>query len=137
MMDGGTCSTDLQKPQETKRKKVERFIRNNLLVLTTLVGVIFGIVAGAILRPYGFSTETILLISYPGELFMRILKLLTLPLLISSLINVSANLNLQMNGKIALRTIIYFALTSMFSTFLGNTTCFSILLSFSKKKRFS
>lgn len=85
----------------------------------------FRVFLGAILRPYNFSPETILLISYPGELFMRILKLLTLPLLISSLINVSANLNLQMNGKIALRTIVYFAITSMLSTFLG--ICLALL----------
>lgn len=80
---------------------------------------LFFIFIGTFLRQYSFSDETIMLISYPGELFLRILKLLTLPLLISSLVNVSASLNARMNGKIALRTISYFILTTMASALMG------------------
>lgn len=60
-----------------------------------------------------------MLISYPGELFMRILKLMILPLVISSLIAGSASLNARMNGRIALRTLVYFAATSFFNALLG------------------
>lgn len=74
---------------------------------------------GTTLRQFKFSDETIMLISYPGELFLRILKLLTLPLLISSLINVSANLNARMSGKIAMRTIVYFVITTVITALMG------------------
>lgn len=60
-----------------------------------------------------------MLISYPGELFMRLLKLMILPLIVSSLIAGSASLNARMNGRIALRTLIYFATTSFFNACLG------------------
>lgn len=50
---------------------------------------------------------------------MRILKLMILPLVIASLITGSASINAKMNGKIALRTFIYFASTSMFNAVLG------------------
>lgn len=50
---------------------------------------------------------------------MRLLKLLILPLIISSLISGSASLNARMNGRIALRTLIYFVITSLFNAFLG------------------
>lgn len=50
---------------------------------------------------------------------MRILKLMILPLVIASLITGSASINAKMNGKIALRTFIYFASTSMFNALLG------------------
>lgn len=50
---------------------------------------------------------------------MRILKLLILPLIISSLISGSASLNARMNGRIAVRTLIYFVTTSLFNAFLG------------------
>lgn len=50
---------------------------------------------------------------------MRILKLLILPLIISSLISGSASLNARMNGRIAIRTLVYFATTSLFNAFLG------------------
>lgn len=50
---------------------------------------------------------------------MRILKLMILPLVISSLIAGSASLNARMNGRIALRTLVYFATTSFFNALLG------------------
>lgn len=50
---------------------------------------------------------------------MRLLKLLILPLIIASLIAGSASLNAKMSGKIAVRTLLYFVLTSMFNAFLG------------------
>lgn len=65
------------------------------------------------------SENSIMLIAYPGELFMRVLKLMILPLVISSLIAGSASLNARMNGRIALRTLIYFTSTSFFNAILG------------------
>lgn len=50
---------------------------------------------------------------------MRVLKLMILPLIIASLIAGSASLNAKMSGKIAIRTLLYFILTSMFNAFLG------------------
>lgn len=60
-----------------------------------------------------------LIISYPGELFMRVLKLMILPLIIASLIAGSASLNAKMSGRIAVRTLIFFISTSMFNALLG------------------
>lgn len=77
------------------------------------------IYTGFSLRPLHLGNDAIMLISYPGELFMRILKLMILPLVISSLIAGSASLNARMNGRIALRTLVYFATTSFFNAMLG------------------
>lgn len=52
---------------------------------------------------------------------MRILKLMILPLVITSLITGTASINAKMNGKIALRTFVYFALTSIFNALLGTS----------------
>jgi len=41
--------------------------------------------AGFILRPLKLSSDAVMLMSYPGELFMRLLKLLILPLIIASI----------------------------------------------------
>uniref|UniRef100_A0A6B2E877 Amino acid transporter n=1 Tax=Phlebotomus kandelakii TaxID=1109342 RepID=A0A6B2E877_9DIPT len=96
-----------------------KWIRDNMMLLVTLSGVILGVVVGFSLRPLNLNKDYIMLISYPGELFMRVLKLMILPLIISSLIAGSASLNARMNGKIALRTLIYFASTSFFNACLG------------------
>ncbi|XP_034827284.1 excitatory amino acid transporter isoform X2 [Maniola hyperantus] len=94
------------------------FIDNTLLVIT-LAGVLAGIAIGFGLRPYQLGPDARMVISYPGELFMRLLKLMILPLIIASLIAGSASLNAKMSGKIAVRTLLYFILTSMFNAFLG------------------
>jgi len=41
--------------------------------------------AGFVLRPLKLSSDAVMLVSYPGELFMRLLKLLVLPLIIASI----------------------------------------------------
>lgn len=66
-----------------------------------------------------FSDEAQLLISFPGEIFLRILKLLTLPLLLSCLITVSASINPKVSGRMTIKTISYFASTSMVSAIVG------------------
>lgn len=63
---------------------------------------------------------------------MRILKMLILPLIISSLITGSASVNIRKNGRIAVRTIIYFAVTSLFNAFLG--ICLAMLIQPGKVK---
>ncbi|XP_055546790.1 excitatory amino acid transporter isoform X2 [Wyeomyia smithii] len=102
------------------------FVSENKLILVTLSGVILGVVLGFTLRPLGLSADTIMLIAYPGELFMRVLKLMILPLVIASLISGSSSLNAKLNGKIALRTFAYFALTSLLNALLG--TCLVLLI---------
>lgn len=78
------------------------------------------------MRPQHLSKDTILLISYPGELFLRMLKLMTLPLLVSSIITVSSNLHAGVSGRMVFRTLIYFVLTTILATLIG----FAIALTF-------
>merc|ERR1711936_574544 len=102
-----------------KMNQVWAWLKENLLLLLTFLGVISGFVLGLGLRNLSIPADTILLISYPGELFMRLLKLMILPLVIASLITGSASLNAKMNGMIALRTILFFILTSLLSAVVG------------------
>ncbi|CAH0555908.1 unnamed protein product [Brassicogethes aeneus] len=98
---------------------VRKWVSENLLLIVTLLGVAIGIATGFGLRSLQLSESSIVMISYPGELFMRILKLIILPLIISSLIAGSASLNARLNGRIALRTLVYFFLTSVTNAILG------------------
>ncbi|XP_069704267.1 excitatory amino acid transporter-like isoform X2 [Periplaneta americana] len=102
-----------------KFEHIRRWMITNLLLIVTISGVLFGLALGFLLRPLKLSPDAVMLMSYPGELFMRLLKLLILPLIIASLIAGSARLNASMNGKIAVRTLIYFVLTSLTNAILG------------------
>ncbi|KAG0728391.1 Excitatory amino acid transporter 2 [Chionoecetes opilio] len=95
------------------------WVRKNMLLLLTFSGVLFGVALGLALRAVGPDSTTILLISYPGELFIRMLKLMILPLIIASLISGSASLNAKINGYIVARTILYFMATSLLNATLG------------------
>jgi len=103
----------------SKPSAFTKWIKSNLLLLFTFIGVILGAVLGLGLRPVNLSEKSILLLSYPGELFMRLLQLMILPLIIASLITGAASLNAKLNGKMALRTIVYFLSTSLISSLVG------------------
>jgi len=72
---------------------VLRWIVNNLLLVLTVGGVFVGTAIGFVLRPYNLSEETIMLLSFPGDVLMRMLKMIILPLIISSLIAGTMNID--------------------------------------------
>jgi Na+/H+-dicarboxylate symporter len=63
-----------------------KWLRQNLLLVLTMLGVFLGFFVGFIVRLYRPSEETIMFISFPGDMLMRMLKMLILPLIVSSLI---------------------------------------------------
>jgi len=65
---------------------VNKKLHGNILLLITFTAVVIGCVSGYFLRPLKLSPESIMLISFPGELLMRMLKMLVLPLIISSIV---------------------------------------------------
>lgn len=58
-------------------------------------------------------------VNFVGDLFLRLLKSLILPLIISSLISAIANLDLSLSGKIAARAIFYYMATTISAILLG------------------
>jgi len=105
--------------RELTYQRFKTWLSQNMLLVITFSGVSFGVLIGILLRRYDLDDDTIYYIGYPGELFMRLLKLMILPLIIASLITGAASLNAKMNGMIALRTIVYFLVTSLISALIG------------------
>ena len=62
------------------------WLKENLLLVITFSGVSLGVIIGILLKTLDLDPLTISYIGYPGELFMRLLKLMILPLIIASLI---------------------------------------------------
>lgn len=59
----------------------------NMLLVFTILGVLLGLLLGFLGRMLAPSTESIMLISFPGEILMGMLKMLILPLIVSSMIS--------------------------------------------------
>jgi len=54
-----------------------------------------------------------------GELFLRILKCLILPLIVSSMISAVGSLDLSLSGRIGTRAIVYYMTTTVSAVILG------------------
>ncbi|XP_075225867.1 excitatory amino acid transporter 2-like isoform X3 [Lycorma delicatula] len=122
-LDDILCSKSSIEERKMNKSSVtsacKSWLLDNVFLLYTISGVILGIVIGFILRPLELNPDIVLLISYPGEIFMRLLKLMILPFVISCLITGTATLNIGKNHGIALKTITYFVATSAINVCLG------------------
>jgi len=98
------------------------FIQRNLLTILTCVGVLSGVVVGLITKNSSsepWTKRQVMYIQYPGDLFLRMLKCLIVPLLVSSITCAIGSLDLGMSGKIAKRAITYYLTTTISAVILG------------------
>ncbi|CAF3485857.1 unnamed protein product [Rotaria sordida] len=94
-------------------------LRNNLLLTLTIAGVFLGFLLGFLVRTSNPSTETIMILSFPGDILMRMLKMLILPLITSSLITGLAVLDPKSSGKLGLYALTYYFCTTILAAILG------------------
>lgn len=107
---------------DTKRSgsKAKRCLIQNLLTLLTFGAVLLGVGLGFLLRGYGpWDKRTLMYIEFPGELFLRMLKGLILPLIVASLISAVGGLDTTISGKIGLRAVAYYMITTVMAIVLG------------------
>lgn len=65
------------------------------------------------------TTEDIDFINFPGKIFVNILKMLILPLIVSSIISALAQLDAQSSGKMGVRALIYYFGTTILAAIVG------------------
>ncbi|KAK6752642.1 hypothetical protein RB195_003824 [Necator americanus] len=95
------------------------FVRNNFLFLAIGFSVAFGIGMGLIGRSLSLSSDTVSLLQFPGEIFMRLLKLMILPLVVASLISALAQMDVKKSSKMGVVTLLYYLTTVFLATILG------------------
>ncbi|XP_027029012.1 excitatory amino acid transporter 2b isoform X1 [Tachysurus fulvidraco] len=95
-------------------------MRKNLLLTLTVMGVILGAVFGCLLRVASpIDDNIVMVIAFPGDILMRMLKMLILPLIISSLITGLAGLDAKSSGRLGTRAMIYYMTTTIIAAVLG------------------
>lgn len=95
------------------------FRGENALLILTIAGVVLGLVIGFLARLTNYTPESVYMISFPGDILMRMLKMLILPLIVSSLIAGLAQLDAKSSGKMGSRAIVYYFATTILAAILG------------------
>lgn len=96
-----------------------KLLKSNALLIVTLIAVVMGFVFGLSLQPAHLSNQNITLLGFPGEIFLRLLKLLIIPLIFASIVNGIISLDLKNSGRIALRCMVYYLSTTILAIILG------------------
>ncbi|KAM5161462.1 excitatory amino acid transporter 5 isoform 1-T1 [Callospermophilus lateralis] len=92
--------------------------RNGLLILSVL-SVIVGCLLGFFLRTQRLSPQEISYFQFPGELLMRMLKMLILPLVVSSLMSGLASLDAKTSSRLGILTVAYYLWTTFLAVIVG------------------
>lgn len=108
--------------EKSTKNKLTSCLCTNLLTILTVSGVILGGVLGFILREVReekWAEREVMYINFLGDLFLRMLKSLILPLIVSSLVSAVSHLDLSLSGKVAGRAVVYYMTTTVCAVILG------------------
>lgn len=114
-------SENLYKQNFTWMQLIRRSIFENTLLVSTIVAVVLGFSIGMLMRhSHGkYSDDVIAVIAFPGDMFLRMLKMLILPLIIASVISALASLDSTVSGKIGMRACGFYMTTTVVATITG------------------
>lgn len=115
----GTAVTRLAEAPSGCWQATIEWMKTNLLLMLTIVGVLAGILVGFLARMGEYNEDVVALVSFPGEILMRMLKMLILPLIISSMISGLAQLDPKSSGKMGARALTYYFSTTILAAIVG------------------
>ncbi|KAL4006159.1 hypothetical protein ACER0C_000011 [Sarotherodon galilaeus] len=111
---------DMMGNKERRVVNIKALLKRNWLLMSTIVSVVLGISLGVVVREYASLSHLYKqYFGFPGEILMRMLKLVILPLIISSMITGVAALDSEVSGKIGLRAVVYYFSTTIIAVVLG------------------
>ncbi|KAF7710339.1 neutral amino acid transporter A [Silurus meridionalis] len=108
------------------QEKFKSFLRRNLVVILTVSGVLVGVGLGVIVRKMNLTRAQMTYFAFPGEMLLRMLKMIILPLVVCSLISGSASLDTRSLGKLGGIAVSYFLITTLIASSIGVALAFLI-----------
>ena len=96
---------------ENSSETIKDKIMKNLLPILTIISVISGVFVAFMLRisrEEPWTPREVMYIGYIGEVYLRALKALIIPLIVSSIIAAIGNLDLSLSKKIGFLAITYY-----------------------------
>ena len=106
---------------------IKKHLKNNLLLILTIVSVIIGIGFGVLIRSVANLNQTEKdYFAFPGEVFLRILKFLIFPLIASSLLSSISDIEKSKCGRVAIKALIFYLITTICAILIAIVLCISI-----------
>ncbi|KAM4548037.1 excitatory amino acid transporter 5 [Odontesthes bonariensis] len=99
--------------------RVKDFCVMNGLLTLSVVSVVTGCTLGFMLRGTQMSTQAKIYFSFPGELLMRMLKMLILPLITSSLMSGLSSMESKACCRMGVLTVTYYLWTTFIAVVVG------------------
>ncbi|KAL1471038.1 hypothetical protein MTO96_023956 [Rhipicephalus appendiculatus] len=105
-----------------QRPDILEVVMNNLVVLFVLLSLVLGFAIGAAFNPLNLTELQRSLLRLPGELFVRVLQCLVIPLYITGVVSTLGGQSTAEGTRLALRTVVYFSLITLWSATSGMLT---------------
>ncbi|KAK3580084.1 hypothetical protein CHS0354_001218 [Potamilus streckersoni] len=115
-----TSSSSSSSMSSRRRKEgCVRFLKKNLLLLLTIFGVVLGFALGFSVREAHPSETVIMWLGFGGELYLRMLKMMIVPLIFCSVVAGTASMDPKSNGQISLVSFIFILASNVLSAAVG------------------
>ncbi|KAI5098699.1 neutral amino acid transporter B(0) [Silurus meridionalis] len=111
---------------ETLPEKLKRIAKANLLVILTVSAVIVGVCIGLGVRNAKLTQTQVIYFGFPGELLIRLLKMIIIPLVVCSLVSGAASIDPKALGKLGGWAMLFFLVTTLISSAIGVIMAFII-----------
>ncbi|XP_036392245.1 neutral amino acid transporter B(0) [Megalops cyprinoides] len=111
---------------EPLSQKLKRIAMANLLVILTVAGVIIGVLIGLGVRNAELNKTQIIYFGFPGELLIRLLKMIIIPLVVCSLVSGAASIDPKALGKLGGWAMLFFLVTTLIASAIGVILAFII-----------
>ncbi|CAL8362369.1 unnamed protein product [Boreogadus saida] len=112
--------------QKSFGQKLRGFLRRNLMVILTVSGVLVGVGLGMMVRKMNLTRAQMTYFAFPGEMLLRMLKMIILPLVVCSLVSGAASLDTRSLGKLGGIAVGYFLGTTLIASCIGVSLAFII-----------
>ncbi|XP_046361676.2 excitatory amino acid transporter 3-like [Haliotis rufescens] len=114
-------TAEVVEPPPSMGRRILRIFRKNLLIFLLILALCLGVGIGAALRTVEpkFDYRQLMYLKFPGDLLMNMLKMLILPLIVSSLISGLASLDTRSSGKMGGLAVAYYLITTFAAVVLG------------------
>lgn len=105
--------------KKSPESKCAQFLKKNAIVILTVSGVLVGVGLGTAVRTMNLTKAQMTYFAFPGEMLLRMLKMIILPLVVCSLISGAASLDTRSLGKLGGIAVAYFLVTTLMASGLA------------------